>query len=235
MAFYIDWAQCENPTEKNSYLKSFLKATPESRAPLLNGSKEELNAAYDIISENLLTDFFEIIERDISLPQLTAADIPCFSSLEKGASRVNEILEFSPDGLTFNQLGLQLMNSKKEGAQKKYGENQAKLALSMELVYFVKKSSTLVCPTAWGAYLTQYPFEQKRDVIKKLLLRDPCVKTLLHFAFLGPVRYYDIVSFLKPSTMIRRRTNVKCLVSFILSESEREVALSNIDWDVEDT
>lgn len=235
MAFYSDWSKCENPTEKNSYIKNFLEVAPESSAPLLNGSEKELNAAYDVISETPLVDFFEIVERNISLPQLTAASIPCFSSLERGASRVNEMLEFAPDGLTFDRLGLHLMNSKKEGAQKKYGENQAKLALSMDLVYFVKGTSTLVFPTAWGSYLTQYTFDQKKNIIKKMLLRDPCVKTLLHFAFLGPVRYYDIVSFLKPSTMIRRRTNVKCLVSFVLSETEREVALSNIDWDVEDT
>lgn len=235
MAFYSDWLQCKNLIEKSSYLKNFIEAAPESSAPLLNGSEKELNAAYNVISETPLVDFFEIIEGNISLPQLTAANIPCFSSLERGASRVNEILEFSPNGLTFDQLGLQLMNSKKEGAQKKYGENQAKLALSMDFVYFVKSTSILVCPTAWGSYLTQYTFEQKKNIIKKMLLRDPCVKTLLHYAFWGPVRYYDIVSFLKPSTMIRRRTNVKCLVSFILSETEREVALSNIEWDVEDT
>ena len=118
MAFYSDWLQCENLIEKSFYLKNFIEVAPDSSAPLLNGAEKELNAAYNVISETPLVDFFEIIEGNISLPQLTAANIPCFSSLERGASRVNEILEFSPNGLTFDQLGLQLMNSKKEGAQK---------------------------------------------------------------------------------------------------------------------
>lgn len=234
MAFYRDWLECNDPAEEQLYIKRFIEGTQESSAPLFNGNEDELNAAYDVIKRILLTEYFEIVEKDSSLPTLNAACVPCFSNLEKGASRVNEILEFEPEGLTFDQLGYQLMNSKKPGAQKKYGENQAKLAMTMNLVYFKKYSSTLVCPTAWGSYLTRYTFEQKQDVLKKLLLRDPCVRTLLHFAFLGPVKYCDIVPFLKKSTMIRRRTNVRSLVLFILNDTEREVAFTNIDWDVEE-
>lgn len=234
MSFYGEWLACGNPLEEQLYIKNFLEGTQESSAPLFNGNEEDLDAAYAVIKQTPLTDFFEIIERDCQLPTLNAACVPCFSSLEKSASRVNEILEFEPEGLTFDQLGYQLMNSKKQGAQKKYGENQAKLAMTMNLVYFKKNSYTLVCPTTWGSYLTRYTFEQKQDVLKKLLLRDPCIRTLLHFAFLGPVKYCEIVPFLKKSTMIRRRTNVRSLVLFILNDSEREVAYTNIDWDVEE-
>lgn len=138
MSFYGEWLACDNPLEEQLYIKNFLEGTQESSAPLFNGNEEDLDAAYAVIKQTPLTDFFEIIERDCQLPTLNAACVPCFSSLEKGASRVNEILEFEPEGLTFDQLGYQLMNSKKQGAQKKYGENQAKLAMTMNLVYFKK-------------------------------------------------------------------------------------------------
>ena len=125
------------------------------------------------------------------------------------------------------------MNSVTEAAQKKYGENQSKLAALMSLVELSNTRPIVVKETAWGSFLTRYDYSEKKDVLKKLLLRDPCVQNIICRAFSGSVQYDDVVSFLKKSTKIRRRTNVRYLVSFILQDTDREIALSNIDWDVQ--
>jgi hypothetical protein len=125
------------------------------------------------------------------------------------------------------------MNSVKLGAKVKYGENHSKLAAMMSLVNILNTRPVVVKPTRWGSFLTRYAFTEKSDVLKKLLLRDVCVKSILSKAFAGPVNYRDIVSFLSPSTMIRRRSNVKKLLEFIINDSEREIYLSNINWEVE--
>ena len=168
MSFYGEWLACGNPLEEQLYIKNFLEGTQESSAPLFNGNEEDLDVAYAVIKQTPLTDFFEIIERDCQLPTLNAACVPCFSSLEKGASRVNEILEFEPEGLTFDQLGYQLMNSKKQGAQKKYGENQAKLAMTMNLVYFKKKFLHAGLPDNMGFVLNEVHVRTKTRCSKKV-------------------------------------------------------------------
>jgi len=81
--------------------------------------------------------------------------------------------------------------------------------------------------------LTGYEYDAKKDALKKLALRNPCVMTILRQAFIGYVNYVDVVHFLKPSTQRRRGTNVRYLVNFILKDSTRELVLSNIDWKVE--
>ena len=139
MSFYGEWLACGNPLEEQLYIKNFLEGTQESSAPLFNGNEEYLDAAYAVIKQTPLTDFFEIIERDFQLPTLNAACVPCFSSLEKGASRVNEILEFEPEGLTFDQLGYQLMNSKKQGAKKKIWRESSKAGNDNEFGLLQKK------------------------------------------------------------------------------------------------
>jgi hypothetical protein len=213
MGFYIAWKnKLECDDDDQDFVCNFLLPSTDAVNALLQSSEEELNAANE---------------------SLTTADIPCFSSFENGASRLNELLEFSPEGATFEEIGYQLMNSVKSGARVKYGENHSKLAAMMSLVIISNTRPIVVKPTPWGSFLTRYSFAEKADILKKLLLRDVCVKSILSKAFIGPVNYRDVVSFLSPSTMIRRCTNVKKLIEFILIDSEREIYLSNINWEVE--
>lgn len=233
MGFYRNWKEkgLTSP-DSNEYLEKFLRSEPETLLALKSGDEEELQEAYDVLHATPISAFFHGLKCITDLPPLAPADIPCFSTMENGASRLNELLSFAPEGLTFSQIGYQLMNSVKDGAQKKYGENQSKLAALMSLVELSTTRPVVVKETAWGSFLTRYDYSDKKDVLKKLLLRDPCVQNLICRAFSGPVRYDDVVSFLKHSTKVRRRTNVRYLVTFILKESDHEIALSNIDWDV---
>lgn len=234
MGFYIAWKnKLECDDDDQDFVCDFLLPSTDAVNALLQSSEEELNAAFEIIKSTPLPRFFDCFIDITGNESLTTADIPCFSSFENGASRLNELLEFSPEGATFEEIGYQLMNSVKSGARVKYGENHSKLAAMMSLVIISNTRPIVVKPTPWGSFLTRYSFAEKADILKKLLLRDVCVKSILSKAFIGPVNYRDVVSFLSPSTMIRRRTNVKKLIEFILIDSERKIYLSNINWEVE--
>ena len=124
------------------------------------------------------------------------------------------------------------MNSVKPGARVKYGENHSKLAAMMSLVTISSNRPAIVRATRWGTYLTRYDWRSKEEVLRKLLLRDLCVKTVVKSALIGPTTYRDVVKVLSTSTAIRRRTNVRCLVEFVLSGTDREEVLSRIDWEV---
>ena len=233
MGFYIAWKnKLECDDDDQDFVCDFLLPSTDAVNALLQSSEEELNAAFEIIKSTPLRVFdcfIDITEMNLLLLQTSLV----LAVFENGASRLNELLEFSPEGATFEEIGYQLMNSVKSGARVKYGENHSKLAAMMSLVIISNTRPIVVKPTPWGSFLTRYSFAEKADILKKLLLRDVCVKSILSKAFIGPVNYRDVVSFLSPSTMIRRRTNVKKLIEFILIDSEREIYLSNINWEVE--
>lgn len=234
MGFYTAW---KNTTvygeDEYDFVCDFLRPSTDAVSALLEGSEEELITAFEVIKATPLMRVLDCFIDIAGNEPLTPADIPCFSKLENGTSRLNELLEFYPAGVTFAEIGYQLMNSVKPGAKVKYGENHSKLAAMMSLVDISNTRPIVVKPTLWGSFLTRYSFAEKSDVLKKLLLRDKCVKSMLSKALVGPVNYRDVVLFLSPSTMTRRGTNVKKLLEFIIKDSEREIYLSNINWEVE--
>lgn len=231
--FYEKWCEKrESGVDDSDCLISFIRAATESVQPLLEGSNAELATAFSILKQIPIEEFLAVVQNEEITRELTPADVPCFSTLENGASRLNELLEFEPDGLTFADAGYQLMNSVKPGAQVKYGENHSKLAAMMTLVTISSNRPAIVRATRWGTYLTRYDWRSKEGILRKLLLRDLCVKTIVKSALIGPTTYRDVVKALSPSTAIRRRTNVKCLIEFVLSGTDHEEVLSRIDWEV---
>ena len=231
--FYNEWAEKkDNGIDDSAYLIRFIRGADESVQPLLFGNDAELATVYSVLKQTPIEKFLTIVQQEEIVQELAPADVPCFSTLENGASRLNELLEFASDGLTFSEVGYQLINSVKPGARVKYGENHAKLAAMMTLVTISSNRPAIVRATHWGTYLTRYEWHSKEEVLRKLLLRDICVKTIVKSALEGPITYRSVVRTLSTSTAIRRKTNVKCLIAFVLSGTDYENALSRINWEV---
>ena len=233
MNFYSVWFEMlNNGIDDAAAIISFLKSSEQSISPLLTGTDQELEIAFKMLDSIPIERFFKVIQAMGAERELTPADIPCFSNFENGACRLNELLEFESNGLTFTDAGYQLMNSVNPGARTKYGENHSKLAASMSLVTISPTRPAIVQPTNWGKYLVQYNMQHKENVLKKLLLRDICVRAIVKSALIGAVSYVDVVNALSTSTAIRRRTNVKCLVEYVLSGTDCKEVLSRIDWGI---
>ena len=231
--FYDEWLERRNSgTDDYDYISAFICSAEETVQPLFTGSNEELALIFAVLKMVPIEDFFHVVKIDNKERELTPADIPCFSTLKNGASRLNELLEFEPDGFTFSEAGYQLINAIKPIAQIKYGENHSKLAAMMNLVVISTNRPSIVKATPWGKYLTRYNWHAKKDVLRKLLLRNICIKTIISNALNGSASYQNIVKALSKSTAIRRRTSVKCLIKFVLSESKYEDVLYRIDWAV---
>lgn len=233
--FYSAWSSTRNSgCCDRTFVVDFLRSTEESLTPLLKGGAFELTTVFNTISKVQLEDILNVLKTEEFAHELTPSDIPCFSNFDMGAHRLNELLMFEPGGLSFSDAGYQLMNSIQDGARKKYGENHSKLAAIMSLVNISYTHRTaLVTATPWGQYLTNYSLSQKRDVLQKLLLRDPCIQTIVKTALLGPADYRNVVYFLAKTTAIRRRSNVKYLVEYVLTGGDYEYVLARINWECE--
>ena len=233
--FYSEWYE----TRKNGLcdrdaIVAFIRSADETLLPLFTGNDVELSTAFAAILQVPIEDVLNVVKNEVISRELTPADVPCFSSFDMGAHRLNELLEFEPNGLSFSEAGYQLMNSVQDGARKKYGENHSKLATIMSLVEISYTHRTaIITPTAWGRFLTSYDLMQKKNVLQKLILRDLCVKIIVKGALNGPVDYRSIVSFLAKSTAIRRRSNVKYLVEYVLNGTDLEYVLTRINWECE--
>jgi len=231
MDFFSEWHEAYvKKADCTNYIQQFLRKTPASVDALLNSSFDELDKAYQVIRSTPLSDFIQGIS---SLPydhQITAPEILQYSSFRDGVVRIPELLQFYPNGENFINLGYQMVGAPNEAANRKYGENHARLAEALSLATISASKPRFAMISAWGRYLLRYSFEEKLDIYKKLLLREYYLQTLITKAMNGQVSYFSVVSFLSESTALRRRSNTHHILDFILQGTDTEHYLTNINW-----
>ncbi len=225
--FFGEW---ERNLENMKYFHAFLSEKEYVNRILRHGLLEEEKIAFRVLQQIPLEQFIDCICRLHPKHDFCKSDVPIFSDFEKSVIRVPELLEFAEHGLTFDELGYQLMGCAKEAAQKKYGENQGKIAELCGLAEIGVQKPRKVTLTSWGKYLVSISMETKMTVLRKMILRNAYLQCLISKAASGPVLYTDTVSCLAPSNQGRRRGNVRYLMEFILKGSKRESILRNIDW-----
>lgn len=232
MNFYSTWSNViELDVDDTGFIHSFLKCSQPSMIPLNEGAWEELGEAVKVLSKISINRIVDCIVQSDVAKEIVTADIPCFSNFENGAVRLNELLEFAPHGLTYSEIGQQLINAPTQVAQIKYGENHAKLAAIMSLVAIDDgHRPAVVKTTALGHFLTGYSFDARSDILRKLLMRNSCVKYLLFHAKNGRACYHNIAKTLSDTTAYRRRTSVRQIMEFVLNASESRNMLDKIDW-----
>lgn len=234
MNFYSVWSDViDLGVDDTEFIRSFLSCLQSSLTPLNEGTQEDLLEVIEALNKVSVNRIVECIaEADIA-SKLETADISCFSNFKNGAIRLNELLEFAPNGLTYSEIGQQLINAPTQTAQIKYGENHAKLAASMSLVTIDDTHRPgIVKATALGHFLTGYSMEAKSEIFRKLFMRNPCVKYILFHAKNGGACYHDVVKTLSDSTAYRRRTSVRHIMEFILNTPESRYLLNEIDWEM---
>ena len=133
--------------------------------------------------------------------------------------------------LDFIEIGKKLINAKLDGACKKYGENHSKLAYELNLVNLEKEKRYVVTNTKLGEFLVSIDYDTKKEILKRLWLRNPFIKEMIIRAKNGDCNYSELASqYLSQSTVLRRKSNVKYVLGYILEESNYEFILNNITW-----
>lgn len=233
MSFYEEWIENKNTEAEKRFIEYFLKLVPESTEVFHKGNDAELGTAISVINSVSIERYVDVIDSMNYDVQIEAAQVPQFSDFGDGIYRVPELLEFAPEGMTFEKLGYQLVKSPTEGAGIKYGENHSKLASTMELVEITKRPSN-VMSTALGKYLIRFMPDEKKEVLRRLALRQYMAQKIIHDAGDRMISYREAVNRLSVATAVRRRNNVRVYLEFILKDTPCEKRLSNIDWQVKE-
>lgn len=151
---------------------------------------------------------------------ITSANVPQFSRIES-AYRVPEVLLAIGEAQEFENLGIYLDfdSSKKPAANKKYGENHAKLATLLDLADIVSEGKMTVIPTDFGKFFCELDEREKEAMAARLMLRIPIIQHLIA----GDSETASIGCQLKPfseTTKKRRLPNVRTLVRMIGEQLE---------------
>lgn len=158
----------------------------------------------------------ELIDKSNNKEAITKENIPQYSNLEDGFLEVPNILRESESILSFDLLGHYLTRNKPgyvQGsvANKKYGENHAKLAALLDLVVIDKAGvKANVRLSQFGIFYCQLPDSMKRQLFLKLCLRIPILQK-----YASEKELYEKMSVLSKKTSIRRGSNVKNMIELV--------------------
>ena len=232
MSFYDDWITKKNTEYEKKYIEMFLSSDDMSKNVFLTGTEAELGAAISVITSVPIQKYIEVIDQLTMDDTVKSDQVPQFSGFCNALYRLPEILEFAPDGLSFSEIGYQLAKSPNDAASTKYGENHSKLAEMLDIVEICNRPSN-VKSTNLGKYLIKFTPDEKKDLVKRLLLRQYIVKKMLNAAGKGRCNYKDIVSELSKSTALRRRSNVNKLLDYVVEGTDLSERLKVINWNVD--
>ncbi len=229
MNFFDEWA---GSLENTKYMYAFLAEKDYVNVILEKGLPQEVEKACRVLRKIPLERFIDCVCRLYPKKSFDKSEVPIFSDFENGAIRTPELLEFTSEGMAFDALGYQLMQCHSQVAQKKYGENQGKLAAMLGVAHVGDEKPRIVTVTALGKYLNSLSDAEKKPIWQRMILRNAYLQFLIREAAKGPMKYGDTVPSLAPSNVIRRRGNVHTLVDLALKGSKKEYILQNIDWKV---
>ena len=232
MDFYVEWISKKNTGEEKIFIERFLNGDQDSVSVFKNGNEGDLGTAISVVNSIPIETYISLIDGKKYTDEIEAKQVPQFSDFSDGAYRLPELLEFSPEGMRFEEVGYQLVKSPTEGAGTKYGENHSKLAQIMGLVEISKRPST-VRSTALGKYLIKFMPEDKNDFLRRMVLREYIIQKMISESKDDLLSYRQVVKNLSAATAIRRRNNVRVLLEFVLNNTKEEKRIDNIDWQVE--
>ena len=230
MSFYKMWEQLlkENINDQ-SFIEAFLKKTDASREILINGCEDDLFHFINFLNGLKISKFIDVIDSSY-LTSIEPNLVIQFSNFELGIHDVVRVIEEQKRSLTFDEIGMYLLGKRECVAMKKYGESHSKLAQLFDLVVLSSKRPVEVSITKFGAFSNILDERMKKKVFKLLALRDPLIRNVIYRAKQGLCKFVSEVSCLSETTIVRRRSNVKQMMNFILKDSDYEYLLDCIEW-----
>ena len=188
-------------------------ANSECKCSSLDASR----ALIDAILNTSVEEAIDLIRSSENSEAVTKDNIPQFSDLDAALYGVADILWNSGKVLSFEDMGYYLKKDDSADliANKKYGENHAKLAALLDIVLIDKGGSRAqISLSQFGRVYCQLPKEVQEKLVPLLCLRIPIVQNY----FIGGCSYdkiNDDLSILSEATKKRRRPNVVTVVQLV--------------------
>lgn len=184
---------------------------------LRNASAEEI---WSVISANRT-----------ELTAITTKNIPQFSEKRDMYKALKIIIAADTTRLEYKDLGYYLCKvDRKPEAKRKYAENQYMLAVQIGLAYEQKPLAV----TEFGKAFSSLQQEGDKDeVLKRLCLSIPVMQQILLLAETQNVNVVEFLSsYLAPTTVLRRRSNIHTFLDWLrtISTGEMDLILNRIAW-----
>ena len=187
----------------------------------------------DFFTTDRILDCIEELNRIQIKDSFLTSEIPVFGSLDISINRVPELLVFAENGLSFKELGKKLLNTDNEINSQKYGEVSAKTAEIVNLVKITNDHPKKALISQFGHHLLAYGAEDKKNLIKAIMLQNAFIQSLVfHAVYSKEWSYYNWVNSLSETSRMRRRQNVRRLLRFILSDTGLQECENSIDWSI---
>ena len=182
---------------------------------VLNYVKDIINIDYD--------SFIDYIINNYDVHYLTPDDVLQYSDLCDATINICcKFKQYGDSGFRFVDIGKMLENDgidRKDGAYRKYGENHSKTAENIGLLHKIDYTYFLSCI---GNVIDLLTKDQQEEFINRLLLRNKLVRRLVYKCVVFHEASYSYeCGFLKESTMNRRKTNVKKIISRVAISSKK--------------
>ena len=179
-----------------------------------------------------LYEFIDAIVTKYSTSHFSTKDIPQFSSFNDATNRICNILkDKGDDGYKYEEIGAFLRitdGERNSGANLKYGENHCKTAADFGLIQIrIGKVCYLSC---FGMIYNELSESEKQDYLSRFVLRNNFINWLINKATAHKVNLEEEMSILSPSTIKRRKHNVKYYLELLKKQSDYRIddILSNI-------
>lgn len=229
MSFYKEWKRNYNCND-NYYWESFLLQKDESTNELLYGSEEEIIEAIDFLINIPIEYFVEhvyALKTDFSI---TSRDIPQFSSIYDSTHGICKILK-QKNNLTYKELGIEFNKTPTDYAWVKYGSEQGYLSTLFMLTHYSEncEKNKKISITNLGKIFVDLEDKKGDELIKRLCYRMrffQLVITKLHED--NSVNIENLFCGLSGSTITRRKSSVKKIISIMFNENSYDFWLNKI-------
>lgn len=157
---------------------------------------------------------------------IKAEDVFQFSSIEDATDNFCEKLKaIDNPGLTHLEVGKLLQDDgkeRKDGAYVKYGENHSKMAKELGLAFELCNTYYL---SGIGYIYTELTDNQKQQFLTRMILRSKLVVRLFQASQNGNVNMREFLYMLADSTYIRRRSNIKKVVDYLIQSNDEAISI----------
>ncbi len=203
--------------------------TEEQALIAFYGNKEDLDpddclVLVRALHSRSLVDIMSIIAPHYRPYIITSSDVPQFSSLDD-CFRVPILIELSGlPGVDYNTMGYLLRTkNRKEGADKKYGENAGKMAVMFGLCALDKITKPFRFRTTSLGRLFTSLTDDERDSLKPYFCIRPGIIQNYFMQVDGEASIEKDLHTLTSKTKKRRLSNVKTLISIVKTARESEL------------
>lgn len=169
-----------------------------------------------------LSEYVGYLCDNYNVSYLEAKDILQFSNFEDFSTKICKVIKENGDkGFSVLDIGKFLENDgivRKDGAYLKYGENHAKAAREIGLLFSLSNKYFLSCV---GYIFNDLEEKIRNRLLIRLFLRNKLIRRIIYrWKSDGSVDYYNEVGFLSLTTQKRRKPNIKAIIEFLSKSSE---------------